>query len=179
MSDAVAERYARAIFDLGVEAGQLDALTGQIRSFADTYAANREFQSVLSNPLIELEKREAILQEVAARVGLSGVGLNAVRFIAKRNRLSSLPGIARRLASLADEKQGLVRATVTSAGPLPESFYERLVKELESATQRKVTLDRKQDPSLIAGVVTRIGDNTIDGSVKGRLAEIERQLSAI
>jgi F-type H+-transporting ATPase subunit delta len=179
MSDAVAERYARAIFDLGVEAGQLEALTGQIRSFADTYAANRELQSVLSNPLIELEKREAILQEVAARVGLSGVGLNAVRFIAKRNRLSSLPGIARRLASLADEKQGLVRATVTSAGPLPESFYERLVKELESATQRKVTLDRKQDPSLIAGVVTRIGDNTIDGSVKGRLAEIERQLSSI
>jgi F-type H+-transporting ATPase subunit delta len=179
MSDAVAERYARAIFELGVDAGQLEALSGQIRSFADTYASSRELQGVLDNPLIELAKREAILADIASRVGLTGVGLNAVRFIAKRNRLGSLPDIARRLASLADEKQGVVRATVTSAGPLPESFYERLVKELESATQRKVAIDRKQDPSLIAGIVTRIGDNTIDGSVKGRLAEIERQLSVV
>ncbi len=177
MSDAVSERYARAIFELGVEAGQLEALTGQIRSFADTYASSRELQGVLDNPLIELAKRQAILADIAGRVGLTGVGLNAIRFIAQRNRLGSLPGIARRLASLADEKQGVVRATVTSAGPLPESFYERLTKELEGATQRKVAIDRKQDPSLIAGVITRIGDNTIDGSVKGRLAEIERQLN--
>jgi F-type H+-transporting ATPase subunit delta len=179
MSGAVAERYARAIFELGVDAGQLEALSGQIRSFADTYASSRELQGVLDNPLIELAKREAILADIAGRVGLTGVGLNAIRFIAQRNRLGSLPDIARRLASLADEKQGVVRATVTSAGPLPDSFYERLVKELESATERKVAIDRKQDPSLIAGIVTRIGDNTIDGSVKGRLAEIERQLSVV
>jgi F-type H+-transporting ATPase subunit delta len=179
MSDSVAKRYAQAIFEIGVEAGQLEALSGQIRSFADTYGASRELQAVLGNPMVELAKREAMLLDVAGRVGLTGVGLNAIRFIAKRNRLSSLPDIARRLASLADEKQGVVRATVTSAGPLPESFYERLVSELESATQRKVALDRKQDPSLIAGIVTRIGDNTIDGSVKGRLAEIERQLAAV
>jgi F-type H+-transporting ATPase subunit delta len=119
------------------------------------------------------------LLDIAARLGLNGVGLNAIRFMAQRKRLGSLPEIAKRLASLADEKGGVLRATVTSAGPLPESFYERLVRELEGATQRKVALDRKQDPSLIAGVVTRIGDNTIDGSVKGRLAEIERQLNAI
>ena len=179
MSDAVAERYARAIFELGVEAGQLEALTGQIRSFADIYGSSRELQSVLDNPMVELAKRQSILQEIAARVGLTGVGLNAMRFLAQRKRLAFLPAIASRLASLADEKGGVVRATVTSAGPLPESFYERLVKELEGATQRKVAIDRKQDPSLIAGVVTRIGDNTIDGSVKGRLAEIERQLNAI
>lgn len=176
---AVAERYARAIFELGVEAGQIEALSGQIRSFADTYASSRELQGVLSNPLIEAAKRHAILQDVATRVGLSGVGLNALKFLAQRNRLSFVPEIARRLASLADEKAGVVRATVTSAGPLPESFYERLMTELEAATQRKVALDRRQDASLIAGVVTRIGDNTIDGSVKGRLAEIERQLSAM
>jgi F-type H+-transporting ATPase subunit delta len=176
---AVAERYARAIFELGVEADQVLALSEQIRSFADTYAASRELQAVLDNPMVEADKRQAMLVDVAGKVGLSGVGLNAVRMLAKRNRLSSLPEIARRLASLADEKAGVVRATVISAGPLPDSFYERLTKELESATSRKVAIDRQQDPSLIAGVVTRIGDNTIDGSVKGRLAEIQRQLAAI
>jgi F-type H+-transporting ATPase subunit delta len=176
---AVAERYARAIFELGVEAGQVVALSEQIRSFADTYASSRELQAVLDNPMVDADKRAAILVDVATRVGLTGVGLNAVKLLADRKRLGSLPEIARRLATLADEKGGVVRATVTSAGPLPESFYERLGKELEAATQRKVAIDRQQDPSLIAGVVTRIGDNTIDGSVKGRLAEIERQLSAL
>ena len=178
-SGDVAIRYARAIFELGVEAGQIVALSEQIRSFADTYASSRELQAVLDNPMIDADKRQAILVDVAGKVGLSGVGLNAVRLLARRNRLGSLPEIARRLAVLADEKAGVVRAQVTSAGPLPESFYERLTKELESATSRKVAIDRLQDPSLIAGVVTRIGDNTIDGSVKGRLAEIERQLNAL
>ena len=180
MSDGqVAERYARAIFELGVEAGQVVALSEQVRSFADTYAASRELQAVLDNPMVELEKRQAILADVANRVGLSGVGLNAIRMLAQRNRLASLPAIARRLASLADEKAGVIRAIVTSAGPLPESFYERLMKELEGATSRKVAIDRQQDPSLIAGIVTRIGDNTIDGSVKGRLAELQRQLASL
>jgi len=178
-SGDVAERYARAIFELGVDAGQVVALSEQIRSFADTYAASRELQAVLDNPMVEPEKRQAILVDVAGKVGLSGVGLNAIRMLAARNRLASLPEIARRLASLADEKAGVLRAVVTSAGPLPESFYERLMKELEGATSRKVAIDRQQDPSLIAGVVTRIGDNTIDGSVKGRLAEIQRQLSSL
>lgn len=178
MSGAVAERYARAIFELGVEAGRVVALSEEIRSFADTYAANRELQAVLDNPMIEADKREAILVDVAGRVGLSGVGLNAIRLLATRKRLASLPDIARRLASLADEKAGVVRATVISAGPLPESFYERLIAELEGATSRKVAIDRQQDPSLIAGVVTRIGDNTIDGSVKGRLAEIQRRIAS-
>src|SRR6478736_4350867 len=152
MSDGtVAERYARAIFELGVEAGQVVALSEQVRSFADTYAASRELQAVLGNPMVEPEKREAILRDIAGRVGLSGVGLNAIRLLAARNRLASLP----------------------------ESFYERLMRELESATSRKVAIDRQQDPSLIGGIVTRIGDNTIDGSVKGRLAEIERQLGSL
>ncbi len=180
MSDGeVGERYARAIFQLALEAGQVAELSAQIRSFADTYAASRELQAVLDNPMVEADKRDAMLRDVAARAGLTGVGVNAIRLLAQRKRLGSLPEIARRLATLADEQAGVVRATVTSAGPLPESFYERLGQELESATQRKVTIDRQEDPSLIAGVITRIGDNTIDGSVKGRLAEIERQLSSL
>ena len=69
-----------------------------------------------------------------------------------------------------------MRATVTAATTLPESFYEKLKGELEGITGRKIVLDRREDPSLIAGVVTRIGDNTIDGSLRGRLEHIERKL---
>ncbi|HEY4159811.1 MAG TPA: ATP synthase F1 subunit delta [Polyangiaceae bacterium] len=179
MSSAVADRYARALFELGLEGGNLSALTEQIQSFAASYAASRELSAVLDNPMIDAGQRAAVLADVAQRAGLSGVGFDGVRLLARRKRLAALPEIAQRLAELADQELGVVRATVTSATVLPESFYQNLVSELEGNLKRKVALERKQDPSLIAGVVTRIGDNTVDGSVKGRLAAIERQLSAV
>jgi F-type H+-transporting ATPase subunit delta len=131
---------------------------------------------VLDNPLVDQAQRDAILEEVAARAGVAGAALNAVRLLASRHKLAALPGIAQRLFALADRQAGIVRATVTSAAPLSEGVYSRIETELSNAIGRKVVLERKQDPSLIGGIVTRIGDNTIDGSVRGRLKEVERQL---
>ena len=82
------------------------------------------------------------------------------------------------LTRLADEKAGVLRATVTSARPLSEDYYRSLAAELEKRTSRKILLERREDPTLLAGIVTRIGDHTIDGSVRGRLAALERQLLA-
>jgi F-type H+-transporting ATPase subunit delta len=174
----VADRYARAIFELGVEDGSLQPLTDQLQGFAATYAAELELRSVLENPVVPADKRDAVLRQVAASLKLGPLALNAVRYLASRRRLSILPDVAKRLASLADEKAGVARAEVTSAGPLPEAFYSRLAEELGTLVGRKVVLERRQDPNLIAGVVTRIGDNTIDGSLKGRLEELERRLLA-
>ena len=172
----VADRYARAIFELGTETGQLAAITEQVRRFAQAYTSNVELRAVLDNPIIEAEKRDAILADVAARLGLMGNALNLIKLLASRKKLRAIADIARRLDRFSDEKAGVVRATVTSAKPMPDSFYQKLVAELEAATSRKIVLERREDPTLIAGFVTRIGDNTIDGSVRGRLTEIERQL---
>lgn len=177
MSQApVADRYARAIFELGVETGQLAAITEQVRRFARVYAGSGELRAVLDNPVIEPEKRDAVLADVAARLNLTGNGLNLIRLLASRRKLRVITDIAHRLDRLTDEQAGVVRATVTSARAMPDSFYQRLASELEAATARKIVLERREDPTLIAGFVTRIGDNTIDGSVRGRLDEIERQL---
>jgi F-type H+-transporting ATPase subunit delta len=177
MSQApVADRYARAIFELGVETSQLPQITEQVRRFAQLYTGSAELRAVLDNPVIEAEKRDAVLADVSARLGMSGNALNLIRLLASRKKLRVVPDIARRLDRLSDEKAGVVRATVTSAKPMPDSFYQKLVSELESATSRKIVLERREDPTLIAGFITRIGDNTIDGSIRGRLNEIERQL---
>jgi F-type H+-transporting ATPase subunit delta len=173
-----AERYARAIFELGLEAGNANEIVAKLSAFAALYGAMPMFRNVLENPQVRPTERDAILREVAGRLGLGGLELNAVRYLARRRRLRALPEVARRLGRLADERRGIVRATVTAAATLPESFYERLTRELETLTGKNVALDRRQDPSLIAGVVTRIGDNTIDGSLKGRLEELERRLLA-
>jgi F-type H+-transporting ATPase subunit delta len=69
-----------------------------------------------------------------------------------------------------------MRAVVTSAAPLPESFYSRLAQDLGALVGRTIVFDRQQDPSLIGGVITRVGDNIIDGSLRGRLDQLERQM---
>lgn len=176
ISSAVIERYARAIFELGVETGQLSQLTDQIRRFAAVYASSRELRTVGENPLIPEEQRDAVIKEVGTRLGLTELGLNAIRLLAQRRRLSALQDVARRLGGLADEKAGIVRAKVVSAAPMTEDFYSKLAQKLEAKTRMKVVIEREQDPSLIAGVVTKIGDNTIDGSLRGRLQALERSL---
>jgi F-type H+-transporting ATPase subunit delta len=177
MSQApIADRYARAIFELGVETGQLSSVAEQVRRFASAYAGSAELRAVLENPIIPPEQREAVLSDVTARLGLSGNALNLIRLLALRKKLRVAPDIARRLDRFSDEKAGVVRASVTSARAMPDSFYQKLTAELEAATSRKIILEKREDPALIAGFVTRIGDNTIDGSVRGRLLEIERQL---
>jgi F-type H+-transporting ATPase subunit delta len=177
MSDgAVVDRYARAVFELGEEEHSLDSLSKQLSGLAQAYRDSSELRSVLSNPLIEQKARDAILAEVASRLGASGFALNTVRLLIWRQRLGVLPEIADRLKVLVDERNGVVRAKITSAKGLSSSFVGRLVAELEQATGHKVLIDQAQDASLIAGVVTSVGDNTIDGTIDGRLAELERLL---
>ena len=174
----VAERYARAIFELAAEAGQLSEVSTQLKAAAAAYAESPELRAILSNPQVKESARDALLKDLGARLALATLALNSVRLMAHRGRLSALPDVASMLEHLADEKAGVLRATVTTARPLTEELYQRLAAGLEKRTSRKVVLERREDPSLIAGAVTRIGDHTIDGSLKGRLAALERQLLA-
>lgn len=173
---AVAQRYARAIFELGIEQQQLESITQQITDFSDALSGSRELRVLAKNPLIPFEQRDAALVAVAERLGVRGLALNSIRLLAQRHRLTVLPEIARSLLRLADESSGIVRATVTSAKPLGAQYLAELEKALTAITKRRVVIDHKEDPTLLAGVVTQIGDNTIDGSIKGRLADVERQL---
>lgn len=174
---AVAERWARAVFELGTETGQLKPLTDQLARFAQTYASSPELRSVLDNPVVEERHRAEILASVAQRLGLTPHALNTVKLLAQRNRLQALPEIAARLTQLADERAGVVRARVTSAAPLAEAYVARLAVELEKVAGKKVVIERSVDPALLGGLVARVGDHVIDGSLSSRLERLERQLS--
>jgi F-type H+-transporting ATPase subunit delta len=173
---AVADRYARAIFELGVETGQLDLFVTELRTVADVYSASAELRHALENPVIADQERDALLQALTRRLGVAPLVVNALRLMAVRRRLRALPDLVTRLTRLADAQLGVLRATVTSAEPLGEQYYEQIARVLGQKTQRTVVVDRRVDRSLIAGVVTRIGDTVVDGSLRGRLRELERQL---
>jgi len=175
---AVAERYARAIFELGTETNRLEQLSEQIARFAETYDSSSLLRTVLGNPILGESKRTGVINELARHLQIAGPALNAVLLLARRRRLAVLPEISKRLISLSDEKLGVLRVHVTSAKPLGESYAGQLVSLLEKATSKKVRLGQAIDESLIGGLITRIGDHTVDGSIRGRLAELGQRLMA-
>ena len=105
VSAALADRYARAIFELGVESDQLEPLTEQIRRIAEVYAGSPELRAVLENPLVEESKRDAVLEDIASRLG-SESSRPTHPVLAARRRLRVLPEIARRLGTLERRESG-------------------------------------------------------------------------
>jgi F-type H+-transporting ATPase subunit delta len=172
------ERYARAIFELGVESGDVARLSAELNDFAASYTSSHDLRTVLENPVVPERQREVVLLEVARRSGLSGLGLNALLLLFRRRRLALLPSISRRLRTLADERSGIHRAKVTSAVSLPESYFSELKSRLEQMLGKRVLVEHVEDPTLIGGIITQVGDNTFDGSIAGRLEELERSLLA-
>lgn len=176
MSLAVATRYARALLELGQETKTLESLIGELERAAAAYGESSELRAALANPLFSREAKNAIIRDVAGALGLTSNATNTLRLLTDRRRIDSLPAITRRLRELVDREQGLVHADVTSATQLSSGFYDRLKAELEKLTGKKIALRQSEDASLIGGVVVRIGDTVIDGSLKSRLDSLKQRL---
>lgn len=173
---ALPRRYARAILELAVEANQVENVGKELRELAASWASSDDLRGLFANPEFTHEVRKAVLRELLSRIGASQLTQNSVLYLADRNRLIALPDIADAYSELAERAAGAVRAEVTSAAPLSDAYYAQLTKALEQVTGQKVTIERKTDPNLIAGVVTRVGDRVLDGSIRSRLADLRDSL---
>lgn len=172
----IAKRYATALLELGSESGQLDALVDELQRAAAAYDASVELRSALADPLIAVKAKHEIVREIAQRLGLGATAKNALGLLLDRRRIRALPAIAQRLREMADDKRGVLRAEVLTAMPLPEEYFTQLQKQLERVTGRRIALDRKLDPSLISGVVARVGDTVYDGSLVARLRKMRETM---
>lgn len=174
--EAVAKRYAQAIFELGVETSDVASLTDEVKRMAQVYETSEDLRCVLENPLVSDQERKALIAELSTRLNLSPLGKNTFGLLVERRRVAALPAIAKELGRLADERANIVRGKVTSAVPLSETYFQKLQREIERLTGKKVLLERHQDPALIAGLVVKIGDRIIDGSARARLEQMREQL---
>jgi F-type H+-transporting ATPase subunit delta len=172
----VARRYARAVLDLGVELGQLDAIVDEMSAFAEAWEASPELRNALENPLVAHDAKKAVVNELAGRLGASPTTRHTLLLLVDRRRAKALPHVAQALREFADARKGLLRAEVSTAAPLSETYYARLQAQLEAMTGKRVVVDRRTDPTLIAGVVTRIGDRILDGSLRTRLQSLREAL---
>lgn len=172
----IAKRYATALLEIGGDAGQLDALVDQVTSAAMAYDASDELRDAFENPLVPYAAKKAILADVVQRLQLGPTARSFLGILVDRRRIRALPAIALRLREMADLRRGITRAEVLTAMPLPEEYFEKLQRELERITGRKIALDRKLDPSLICGVLVRVGDTIYDGSLIARLKQLKETM---
>jgi F-type H+-transporting ATPase subunit delta len=172
----VARRYARAVLELGIEQNNLDKLVEEVAGVAEAFSSSPELRNAVENPLVAHEAKKAVMGEILTRAGAGQVTRNLVQLLVDRGRARTLPHLARALRESADAQKGLLRAEVTTAAPLPDDYYGRLQAQLEKLTGKRVVVERRTDPQLIGGVVTRIGDRVIDGSLRTRLQSLRDAL---
>lgn len=173
----VAIRYARAIFELGVESGQLTVLTEQLREVAAACRTSPELGRLFDDPLLEVADQTKVIDALSNRLGLSQTARSTLRLLVARGRMNTLSDIVDQLVSMADDRAGVVRATVTSAQPLMPPQSVAIRDELERLTGKRVIVDHRQDASLLGGWVARVADHVVDASLRGRFAEIGRRLA--
>jgi len=172
-ANAIARRYAKALVQLAAEESAVDKFHGELARIEALFSAHPELGSLLSNPAYGIEAKLDTLKELADRLTLSGTIRNFLLLLQERSRMTCLPAIISCYSILADELSGVVRPIITSALPLDDARVAEIKASLEKSTGKKVILTVEIDSSLIGGVVTKIGDKVLDGSVKTQLTRIE------
>jgi F-type H+-transporting ATPase subunit delta len=170
-------RYANALLSLAAQAGSLEKVGSDLNDFARSWNDSRDLRSVFENPSVNAQTRRTVLRAIAAESGMEPLVRDTLLLVSDRGRMKELPNIVEAFTALAEARSGRVRAEVTSASELPEAYILELQRTLERVTGKQVTVAKRVDPSLLGGVVTRIGDQVFDGSVRNRLEELKHELS--
>lgn len=173
---ASAARYARALLDVVVKEGNPEQVQQELTAFADLFAQNPNLEKALTNPAVPVAGKRGIVKELASRLSLSSPLTKLLMLLADKDRLVLVPDmVAVYRERLMDHLQ-VVRADVTTAEPLAESKVALLKERLAQLTGRTVTMTTKVDPSIIGGVVARVGSTVYDGSVATQLDRIKNRL---
>ena len=170
-----ARPYARAVFELAEERGDYDTWSGRLAFWA-AVVADEGMRDRLAEPGATEEERAGLIEQVSE--GLDEESRSLLLLLAENERLVALPEIHEQFEQLRREAEGEIEAHVVSAYELDESQSSRIAEALGARLSRKIRLTSEVDPELIAGAVIRAGDLVIDGSVRGRLADLERSVAS-
>jgi F-type H+-transporting ATPase subunit delta len=172
--DSAARRYAEAAFQVGLRDGTVDAWRSELDVAAEI-GSDPRIANEFANPAIPVERRLDLAASAFEPVTSQPVR-NLIALMIRRGRFHQLPQIAAEFRRLDNARQGITIATATSAAPLTPDEVRELTTRLEESTSGPVELTVQVDPSLLGGLVVRIGDRLIDGSVRGRLERLRNQL---
>jgi F-type H+-transporting ATPase subunit delta len=172
--ETAARRYAEAAFEVGLRDDTVETWRAELETAA-SIASDEQVGRMLANPAVALETRTKMADTIFGKV-VSRPVLNLIGLMIRRGRIEQLPKVAAEYRRLDNARQGITVATATTAATLSKDEIGALTERLETFTGGRVELDVQVDPSLLGGLVVRVGDRLIDGSVRGRLERLRNQL---
>jgi len=169
----VAKRYAWALLEIGRRDGKYEEYGRELKEFSAIISHTFELELALNNPAFTFNNRKNLLNALLVKIKLSPIVHNFFHLLMDRGRIGIIREIDKVYKQLLDEVKGITKAEVYSATTLTNENIEKLAIILKKIVNRTVSLQVKKDPSLIGGVIVRIGDLVLDGSVKTQLAGLK------
>jgi F-type H+-transporting ATPase subunit delta len=175
----LAERYAAALFELADERHALDAVAGDLRELRTMLAGSGDLLRLVRSPVLSRAEQGKAMAALADNAKLSKLTADFIAIVARNRRLFAVPAmIAAYLAKLA-ARRGEVTAEITAAQPLSEAQQGALGEQLRRVVGSRVTIEVKIDPSLLGGMIVKLGSRMVDGSLKGQLQRLELSMKGI
>ncbi len=176
IGSTIAKRYARAFYEIAAEENQLEKYYRELSGFAAIINSSKDLKDFLANPIFDQSEKKAVIESILQRTDISGITANFLKLLADKQRIVILSDIVDCYRELMDEALKTVRASVKTAFPLSPELIQKLQQGLEGQTQKKVDMTVIEDPSLLGGIVVRVGDTVYDNSIRTQLNNIRNLL---
>ena len=173
-NQTVAKRYAKALFDIGVEQGKLDAFAASMANLAQMIEENEDVKKLLESYFVSISKKKELM--CALLQNDDAVIRNFVCLILDKSRGMNLWSICKAFELLMEETENILHATVRSAVPLNPEQVAQIEQKFSSLTNQQVKAEVMVDESLIGGVVVRVGDKVYDGTLARQLSRMGKSL---
>lgn len=169
----LAKRYAKALFAIGKENSTYEAYSEGLKAVAALFASNPEVEDALTNPLYPVDIREKAMAAIVESMEADKVMGNFLHLLVEKKRAEILPEIAEEFQIMVDEDKNISHGTVVSAVELDADLQNKIQETLEKITGKKVELTASVDPSIIGGMIAKVGDLVLDGSIRTQLASLK------
>jgi F-type H+-transporting ATPase subunit delta len=174
----LAERYAAALFELADERRELDAVAGDLRAMRAMLHDSADLSRLVRSPVLSRADQGRAIALVAEKAELSQLTRDFLAVAARNRRLFAVPAMIEAYLAKLAARRGEITAEVTAAQPLTEAQNTALTEQLRRVTGGRVAVDLKIDPSLIGGMVVKIGSRMVDGSLRSKLQRLRLALRA-
>ena len=171
-----ATRYAKALLDVAATQSDAALIERQLTTFVETFDANPELRLALTTPSVPASRKRAIVTAVAERIGMDPIATKLLGLLADRDRLHLSHEVLTVYRERLLDQQRVVRAEVRSAAALSPAALQAIETRLGAVTGMKVAVESVVDPSLIGGVLAKVGGTVYDGTVKTQLEKLRQQL---
>jgi F-type H+-transporting ATPase subunit delta len=173
--EQIAEVYARALFEAAKEHDVLDRVHDELGEFAEALGDDRELQVFLFSPYFSSDEKRDGVHKIVSDADERTV--NFLALLAERHRMPAVFRIKREFDALWADENRLLPVTVTSAVELDEGLVEEIGKRIQDQTGRKVELSANVDPEVLGGLMVRVGNKVLDGTVRNRLERLRKQVA--